>query len=52
MVYPKCFNELMINYMSAKVTGLKGIPKAEGKWSSHFNDTRKKAAKEQEVRKL
>ncbi len=51
VVYPQCFNELMINYMSEKVTGLKGIPKAEAKWSSHFNDTRKKATREQEVRK-
>ncbi len=49
MVFPQCLNDLMINYMSEKVTGLKGIPKAEGKWNGHFNDTRKRAKREQEV---
>ncbi len=48
-MYPQCFNDLMINYMSEKVTGLKGIPKAESKWSGHFNDTRKREKREQEV---
>ncbi len=49
VVFPSNFHDLMVNYMSEQVTGLKGIPKAEDKWSKHFNDQRKKAAREQEV---
>ncbi len=48
-MYPPCFNELMVNYMSEQVVGLKGVPKADAKWQAHFNDTRKTAKKEMEV---
>ncbi len=46
-MYPPCFNELMVNYMSEQVVGLKGVPKADAK--AHFNDTRKTAKNEMEV---
>ncbi len=50
MVFPQCFNDFMVNYMSEQVVGLKGLAKADAKWQGHFNDTRKNAFYEMEVR--
>ncbi len=52
MVYPTCLTELLINYMSEQVPGLKGLDKAKDKWTDHFNDTRKKAKNDIVVRFL
>ena len=50
-MYPPIFLEFLTKYMVANVAGVPDLETAEDKLKNYFNDTRKRAKRDQLVRK-
>ncbi len=49
VVYPDTFNDFIADYMHKNVSGFASYEEANDKWTSYFNDARKKEKAKQNV---